>query len=117
MSKQAWAIVVVLAAGLAAGAGLAAAKDDKPAPPEVPFKGKVAVFSIRKDEAKKITALEGPAVKRLGDVDFLTGRVVGSTAEGDWRVGAVIWVPVVDLGEVVEFRDLREAKKGLGLYP
>jgi len=116
MSKRFWAVVVVVAVGLVAGARMAAnAEDPKKPVVEEPFKGKVVVFAIRKD-ANKLTALQGPQVKRLGDTDFLMGQVVGSTGE-DWRLGAVVWVPVGDLGEVVEFKDLRDAKRVLRLSP
>ena len=73
------------------------------------------MFSLKKDTEK--TALQGPSIKRLGEVDFLSGQVAGSTAGTDWRLGAVVWIPVADIHEMVEFKDLREAKRALRLNP
>jgi hypothetical protein len=116
MSKRCWALVVVVAVGLTVAVRLAAnAQAPKPPPAEAPFKGKVVVFALKKD-AEKATALQEPSIKRLGEIDFLTGQVVGSSA-ADWRLGAVVWIPVTDLAEVVEFKDLREAKRVLRLVP
>ena len=120
MSKRSWAVVAALAVALAAGARLAATgQGPKPEPKqpaaEAPFKGKVVLFALRKDP-QKTTALQDARVRRLGEVDFLTGLVVGSSG-GDWRINAVVWVPVADLYEVVEFKDLREAKRVVRLVP
>ncbi|MBI1917659.1 MAG: hypothetical protein HYS12_23435 [Planctomycetes bacterium] len=117
MSKRFWAIVVIVAVGLTIAVRMAAnAQAPKPPAVEAPFKGKVVVFALKKD-SEKSTALQEPSIKRLGEVDFLTGQVAGSTAATDWRLGAVVWVPVADIGEMVEFKDLREAKRVLRLNP
>ena len=96
MLKRFWVIVVVVAVGVVAAARLAVnAQAPKPAPAEAPFKGKVVVFALKKD-AEKVTALQDPSIKRLGETDFLTGQMVGSS-DANWRLGAVMWIPVVDL--------------------
>ncbi len=116
MSKRFWAILIV-AVGLGVAARMAAnAQPPKPPAAEVPFKGKVVVFAHKK-YAEKTIALQNPSIKRLGEVDFLTGQVAGSTDDRDWRVGAVVWIPVADIHEMVEFKDLREAKRVLPLRP
>jgi len=116
MSKRFCGIIVVVAVGLVAVVCMVARAEDVKQPQgEEPFKRKVVVFALRKD-ASKLTALQAPQVRRLGDIDFLTGQVVGSSGE-DWRFGAVIWVPVADLGELVEFKDLKEAKRVVRLLP
>jgi len=126
MSKRFWAIVLVVTAGLIVAARTAATehvaqvpRNNVPVPvipPEPPFKGKVVVFAHKKYPEKTI-ALKDPSIKRLGEVDFLTGQVAGSTDDRDWRVGAVVWIPVADIHEMVEFKDLREAKRVLRLNP
>src|SRR5262245_50698761 len=117
MSKRFSALVVLTAICLAVAARVAATAQPAKAPvPEAPFKGKVVVFALKKD-AENLTALEEPRVKRLGETDFLTGQVVGRTGAGDWRLGATVWIPVIDLAEVVEFKDLRDAKRVLRLFP
>jgi len=118
MLKPFWVIVVVVAVGVVAAARLAVnAQAPKPAPAEAPFKGKVVVFALKKHaDAEKVIALQDPSIKRLGETDFLTGQMVGSS-DANWRLGAVVWIPVADLSEVVEFKDLREAKRVIRLSP
>ena len=113
MSKRSWAIVALVMVGLGVAVRLTATAQ-VPKPPEVPFKGKVVAFTYTKHPEKTI-ALQDPSIKRLGEVDFLTGLVAGSTDAGDWRMGAVVWIPLIDVREMVEFKDIREARRVLPL--
>src|SRR5437660_11092626 len=115
MSKRLWVSVVIVIVGLGVAVRMTAPAQ-APKPAEVPFKGKVVVFTPNKHEAATV-ALQGPSIKRLGELDFLTGQVAGSTADGDWRVRAVLWIPLADIKEMVEFKDLREAKRAVSLKP
>jgi hypothetical protein len=129
MSKRFWAIILVVTAGLIVATGMVAKehvsqvpRNNVPVPvpvpltvPEPPFKGKVIVFALKKDAQK--TALQDPSIKRLGEINFLTGQVAGNTEDRDWRMGTVVWVPLANVREIVEFKDLRDAKRALTLKP
>jgi len=76
------------------------------------FSGKfVSVWC--KDPAKG-GCLENVRVQRLGQRDFLVGRVTEDELGDDWRAGATYWFPVDDILMLIVFETLEAARKAYG---
>lgn len=67
----------------------------------------------RKFDPQQLVPLQGATVKKLGSVHCLVGRVIGSINGEDWRKGTVVWIPVQDIFQLVEFDNLEQLKKVL----
>ena len=75
------------------------------------FTGKV-IFVQTKTQA---VTLEKPQVKRLGDRSFIVGSVIKDEVitRGGFA-GAIIWLPLSEVLQMVEYDDLDQLKKVTG---
>lgn len=87
-----------------AGEQAVAAEGDAFAP------GKVILVSWR-GKPESAVLLEKARVRRLGETSFLVGRGIDDDTPGNWYAGNTIWVPVEDVGQIVEFADATALKK------
>ncbi len=107
----------VLVAALVSGDSLlSAAKGQRKAAPDVRTDfsaAKKITVVARKFDPQQLTPLAGATVKNLGGTHCIVGRVIGSINGEDWRKGTVIWIPVTDVFQLVEFDSLEQLKKAL----
>jgi hypothetical protein len=118
MAKSIWIVVI----GLMVALGLLAIPFalNAPAVPiperERELAGKTVVVLLKYDQKQcHVNALEGAQVKRLGDVPFLTGKVVGASRELAWKKGSRLWLPLHEITQIVEYASLDEARKSVTL--
>jgi hypothetical protein len=55
-----------------------------------------------------------PKVKKIGQADFLVGLALDSGHPDDWAKDRVVWLPIDDIAQIVEFADTDDARKSVG---
>jgi hypothetical protein len=117
MKKAAFVSLAMVIAGCllasAWGQGQQKAKDNEgkaAAGAPSPFVGRVVVISSKGDGTG--VALLDPKIKKLGQADFLVG-VAGEIPNdpGAWAQGQMVWLPIDDCAQLVEFKNIDEVKK------
>jgi hypothetical protein len=113
--SKCWFIMAaaLVVAGLAATNLVSGARGQKRRPEiRIEFGKRITVVAMKFDP-QQLTPMDGVTVKKLGDMTFLVGRVIGSINGEDWRKGTTVWIPVRDIYQLVEFDNLDQVKKVL----
>ncbi len=111
------AVLIVVLVVLGGFRFVAEARDDKkPSPADKDFTGKVVAVLLKYDNQQSfVNAIQDARIKRLGDTYFLTGKVVGTSRDVAWKKGAVVWLPLHEVTQIVEYDSLDEVRKAVTL--
>jgi hypothetical protein len=111
MNRRNWVIAAVLA-GLSCGLGSA----EEPASPNLGrvanFEGQIVAITLMSD-SEDLVLLSEVSQKQIGEKTFLSGVGVDDGETPDWRNGAVVFVPIDDVQQIVAFSNLKAYKKNL----
>jgi hypothetical protein len=110
-----FAVGVVVLAAVAGGLASCAAQTKRAtpapaAPPEADLAGKVVFVQTQREAA----TLEKARVRRLGDRDFIVGRVAkDDTLTKPQFVGSTLWLPLSDVTRMAVYDDLEQLRKNV----
>ena len=76
------------------------------------LKGKIVAVALMSD-SEDLVLLSGVFQRTIGGKQFLCGNGVDDGETPDWRNGAVVYVPMDDIQQLVTFRDLKSYQKNL----
>lgn len=112
--KRSRLLFVALLVGLSCGFGSAQERgSDAGVPTNVgELKGKIVALTLLSDP-DDLVLLSEVTEKRIGQKSFLRGSGVDDGEVPDWRNGAIVYVPVDDIQQVVAFSDLKAYQKNL----
>lgn len=108
-------ITAVLVVLLVAFSTIGQAPTTAPAEP-VHLSGEVVTISLGRYPAFGATVTE-PSIRVLGGRSFIVGRTYDTGHPGEWRKGAMIWVPVSQVVQIVEFATVEEYKAAQRHFP
>ncbi len=74
--------------------------------------GKIVAITLFSD-VDDLILISGVSEKRIGTKAFLQGTGVDDGETPDWRNGALVYVPVDDIQQLVAFADLKAYRKNL----
>lgn len=74
------------------------------------FKGRVIVILSKSIDESGVILLD-PANKKIGQVDFLVGAAADSGHPDDWTKGRIVWMPIDDIAQLVEFKSIEDARE------
>jgi uncharacterized protein (DUF1330 family) len=76
------------------------------------LKGKIVALTLMSD-SEDLVLLSEVSEKQIGGKSFLCGDGVNDGETPDWRNGAVVYIPIDDIQQLVAFADLKAYKKNL----
>ncbi|HVJ68257.1 MAG TPA: hypothetical protein VM510_09750 [Caulifigura sp.] len=112
--KRSHLLLVAVLIGLSCGLGSAQERSQEAGMPSDvgELKGKIVALTLLSDPDDLVLLAE-VTEKRIGQKSFLRGSGVDDGEIPDWRNGAVVYVPVDDIQQVVAFSDLKAYQKNL----
>jgi hypothetical protein len=112
MTRRRIAVLALVAIPLAAAFGLSLRADppQNAAPTQDLFSGKILVVNERANPAFEAT-LEEVRVTHIGEQAFLVGKGVAADDAKNWYNGRTIWIPLVEVTQILEFQDRGELIK------
>ncbi|QDT55856.1 hypothetical protein Pan44_39040 [Caulifigura coniformis] len=111
MNRRSWLIVGAMAC-LACGIGNAQGPAVRKASDVGELSGRIVAITLVSD-SEDLVLLSKVSEKTLGGKTFLSGDGVDDGETADWRNGAVVYIPVDDIQQVVTFPDLKAYHKNL----
>jgi hypothetical protein len=112
MTRRRIAVLALVAIPLAVAFGLSLRADPphNAAPTQDLFSGKILVFNERSNPAFEAT-LEEVRVTHIGDQAYVVGKGVAAEDAKSWYNGRTIWIPLVEVTQIIEFQDRAELIK------
>ena len=111
MNRRNWLIVAAMA-GLSCSLGNAEDPAKGKSTNVGDLKGKIVALTLMSD-SEDLVLLSEVSEKQIGGKSFLCGDGVDDGETPDWRNGAVVYIPIDDIQQLVAFADLKAYKKNL----
>jgi len=111
MNRRSWLIIGAMVY-LACGIGNAQEPTATKPSDSGELGGRIVAITLVSD-SEDLVLLSKVSEKTLGGKTFLRGDGVDDGETADWRNGAVVYIPVDDIQQVVTFADLNAYRKNL----
>ena len=111
MNRRSWLIIAAMA-WLSCGPGHAEEPAQGKSTNIGDLKGQIVALTLMSD-SEDLVLLSDVTEKQIGGKTFLCGEGVDDGETPDWRNGAVVYIPIDDIQQLVAFADLKSYKKNL----